>query len=156
MPILPPDETAPDLTDQDYAQVLSEVVPSTLEDASVSPQSRAQLLDLAGVPQGRINRAAYAWEEVSPGLKLHTLFADPAKNVKKCLVWGTPGTSSPRHGHSGDELILVLEGRLKDERGTYGPGDICRSSAGDVHEEQVVGDVDCVCYVVYYGDLIPV
>ena len=128
----------------------------SLNASSTDPKTRTQLIDLLSFPTLPIDRSAYEWVDVGPGLKLHMVSEDPARGMKRCLVWGTPGASTHRHNHTGDEVILVLEGRLKDDRGTYGPGDICRSSAGDVHQEEVQGDVDCVCFVVYYGDLIPV
>ena len=47
----------------------------------------------------------------------------------------------------------MLKGALRDERGTYGPGEICRSAAGSEHSEEVASGEDCLCYVVYYGGL---
>ncbi|MBK5254956.1 MAG: cupin domain-containing protein [Vicinamibacteria bacterium] len=148
--------TEPDEGDLEIAARLADVVPQTLEAVPLTAAARTRLLDLLEVPRRSIDRAAYAWVDVGPGLKLHLVSEDPARGVRRCLVWGIPGARTPRHGHTGDEMILVLEGQLKDERGSYGPGDICRSSSADIHQEQVVGDVDCVCFVVYYGDLIPV
>ena len=153
-----PDPTLADLPaldDREMESVLSEAVPPTLDDGAIPERMRTQFLDLLGTPRGGIDRSAYVWEELSPGLKFHTLAHDAARGVRKVLVWGTPGASSPRHDHTGDEVILVLEGRLRDERGSYGPGDLCRSAAGHVHQETVDGDEDCICYVVYYGDLVP-
>lgn len=148
--------TDTELDDREMARVVSGAVTSALPALATSPRSRAQLMDLLEVPRGRIDRDAYPWLDVGPGLKLHVLSSDEARGVKRCLVWGAPGASTERHGHSGDELILVLEGHLQDERGSYGPGEICRSRPGDVHQEQVMGSEDCIGFVVYYGDLIPV
>jgi putative transcriptional regulator len=71
--------------------------------------------------------------------------------MRGVLVWGRPGTRTIAHRHLGDELILVLQGRLQDGRGTYGPGEICRSRTGSSHVEEVLPGEDCICYVVYYG-----
>lgn len=138
------------------AGLLSEAVARSIPPSGLQAKTRAQLMDLLEAPQGPVDLSAYAWTEVGPGLKLHMVSEDASRGVKRCLVWGTPGAATARHGHAGDEVILVLEGRLKDDRGAYGPGDICRSSPGEVHQEQVVGGDDCVCFVVYYGELIPV
>ncbi len=146
--------TEPDRDDQEMSQVLGELVPRSLNAAALNPTTRTQLMDLLEVQRGPINPSSYAWADVGPGLKIHVVSEDAARGVKRCLVWGVPGASTPRHGHSGDEVILVLQGNLEDDRGSYGPGGICRSRAGDVHQEQVVGEADCVCFVVYYGDLI--
>lgn len=151
----PPDAEA-GLSDREIAAALAEALPPTLEAATVTERTRSQLRDLLEVPRGPLDRAAFDWVEAGPGLRLSLVSEDASRGIRRCLVWGRPGASTPRHGHAGDEVILVLEGRLRDDRGFYGPGDICRSGKGEVHQEQVVGDEDCVCFVVYYGDLIPV
>lgn len=138
------------------ASLLSEAVSRSISPAVIGARTRAQLMDLLEAPRVPVDRSAFDWTDVGPGLKLHMMSEDAARGVKRCLVWGRPGAATPRHGHSGDEVILVLEGRLQDDRGAYGPGDICRSSPGEVHQEQVMGEDDCVCFVVYYGELIPV
>lgn len=142
--------------DQGISDFLSAVVGASIGATSTDPRTRTQLIDLLSFPQIPVDRSAYSWIDVGPGLRLHVVSEDPSRGVKRCLVWGAPGASTERHGHSGDEVILVLEGRLRDDRAEYGPGEICRSRPGDVHQERVVGDEDCVCFVVYYGDLIPV
>jgi predicted ChrR family anti-sigma factor len=153
MPTFPAE---PEHNDLEMTSLLGEAVARSIPPSEVSATSRTQLMDLLHAPRGPVQLSLYAWSEVGPGLKLHIVSEDVSRGVKRCLVWGTPGSKTPRHGHGGDEVILVLEGNLRDDRGSYGPGDICRSSAGYVHQEQVVGDHDCVCFVVYYGELIPV
>jgi hypothetical protein len=145
-----------DPVDEEITDLLSAVVGGTIAASSVDSKTRTQLMDVLCFPRLPIDRSAYAWTEVGPGLKLHLVSEDPARGVKRWLVWGVPGANTPRHGHTGDEVILVIEGQLKDDRGSYGPGDICRSTKADVHQEHVVGDADCVCFVVYYGELVPV
>ena len=151
-------ETEPETEsdNREMARLLSQAVVGELPASAMSAGTRVQLIDLLEVPRGPIDRSAYLWLDVGPGLKLHVVSEDEARGVKRCLVWGAPGASTVRHGHGGDEVILVLEGQLKDDRGAYGPGEICRSRPGDVHQEQVMGSEDCICFVVYYGDLIPV
>ncbi|MEO8359977.1 MAG: cupin domain-containing protein [Vicinamibacteria bacterium] len=135
---------------------LESSVSASLVPTAVGSNTRTQLMDLLGVPRGPIDRSAYSWSELSPGLQAHLFSEDVSRGVKRFLIWGKPGVSTKRHDHGGDEVILVLEGHLQDHRGVYGPGDICRSKPGDVHEEHVTGPADCVCFVVYYGDIIPV
>lgn len=117
---------------------------------------RQQALDLAEAPALPLDLTAYAWQEVCPGVKVHVVKEDPARGLRACLVWGVPGAVHPRHRHLGDEVILVLQGTIADERGTYGPGQICRSSTGSVHSERALPGEDCICYVLYHGDLEPV
>jgi putative transcriptional regulator len=112
---------------------------------------RQRVLDLLDAPALPIDLAGYAWEEPLPGVRFCTLEEDASRGVRKVLVWAKPGARYPRHRHLGDEDILVLQGRLRDERGSYGPGDICRSETGTDHSEEVEGQDDCICFVVYRG-----
>jgi putative transcriptional regulator len=114
---------------------------------------REELLDLAEAPALPIDVSAIRWEELAPGVRYSVLREDPSRGVRSCLIWAEPGSRHPRHRHQGAENILVLKGALRDERGTYGPGEICRSAAGSEHSEEVVPGEDCFCYVVYYGGL---
>jgi anti-sigma factor ChrR (cupin superfamily) len=114
---------------------------------------RDELLDLAAAPVWPFDLASVDWQELGPGIRFNVLHEDAARGVRRCLVWATPGARMDTHRHGGDEAILVLKGALRDERGVYGPGALCRSRKGSVHSESVEGDEDCVCYVVYYGPL---
>jgi putative transcriptional regulator len=114
---------------------------------------KEQLLELARAPRSPLDLQAYDWREVAPGIRFHLLAEDPARHLQAGLIWARPGARHPRHRHHGEEVVLVLEGRFKDERGAYGPGEICRSLPGSVHSEAVEGDDDCVCFVLYYGAL---
>jgi hypothetical protein len=114
---------------------------------------RIQVLDLADAPRGPIDPASYSWEVVAPGVRLHVLKDEPERGVRKCLAWGSPGARTETHRHHGDEVILVLQGGLRDHRGTYHAGQICHSRDGSVHAEEVLPGEDCICFVVYYGEL---
>ncbi len=114
---------------------------------------REQVLDLAEAPRLPLDLGAYSWEELAPGVKIHVVKEDPARSFRACLVWATPGARHGLHRHLGDENIFVLQGALKDERGEYRAGDVCRSRAGSTHTEEILPGDDCFCYVTYYGDL---
>ena len=140
------------MVDQDLdalRSLLGEVSPD--DRSAPAPSLKQQLLDLADAPALPIDPSRYQWFDAVPGIKLAVVKEDPARGMRGCLAWGKAGARHPRHRHGGDEVILVLEGVLRDERGAYGPGTICHSRTGDVHSEHVVED--CVCYVVYYGEL---
>ena len=114
---------------------------------------REQLLDLAEAPSLPLDLAAISWEELAPGVRVHVHREDAARGVRGCLIWADPGSRHARHRHHGEEAILVLKGGLRDERGVYLAGQVCRSAAGSVHSEEALPGEDCLCYVVYYGDL---
>lgn len=117
-----------------------------------APSLRRRILDLAEAPSLPIDLTAYTWEELAPGLRFHTVREDPSRHFRAVLVWAKPGSRYPLHRHLGDEEILVLSGRLRDHRGSYGPGEICRSVTGSEHSEEAEGPDDCICYVVYHGE----
>jgi anti-sigma factor ChrR (cupin superfamily) len=125
--------------------------------AAQTPRSglRQELLDLAGSPRLPLDTAAYAWEEPFPGIKIAEVARDEARGMRACVVWAKPGARTERHRHLGDEVILVLSGGLRDARGAYHAGQICRSRTGSVHVEEVLPGEDCFCYVVYYGGHAP-
>jgi putative transcriptional regulator len=140
----------------DEAKPRSELEAALLgEPGPVDPPAylREQVLDLARAPRLPLDLAACTWVDLAPGVRVHVLFQDPVRGVRACLVWARPGARHGLHRHHGDENVLVLQGTFKDDRGVYEPGEICRSRAGSTHTEQAVGDVDCICYVVYYGRL---
>ena len=116
---------------------------------------RARILDLAEAPRLPLDLDAFAWEEAAPGIRIHVLKEERERGVVKCLAWGVPGARTIRHRHLGDELILVLQGGLRDDRGRYHAGDVCHSREGSIHTEEVLPGEDCLCYVVYYGGLEP-
>lgn len=125
------------------------------ESRPLPPELRQQLLDLATAPALPIDLNAIQWEELAPGIRLCEMRRDDARGMRACLVWASPGAKNGLHRHGGDECILVLAGALRDERGSYSPGQVCRSTTGSVHSEEIVGTEDCICYVVYYGPLEP-
>lgn len=115
------------------------------------PDLREHVLDMAYAPRDPVDVARYDWQEVAPGIRVHVLREDPERSFRAVLVWADPGARMATHRHLGDEDILVLEGTLRDHRGEYGPGAICRSRTGSVHAEEAGPDGPCICYVVYYG-----
>lgn len=134
---------------QALLQALSREVPVDLP----GPRVREQLLELIAAPRPPLDLGAYGWEEAAPGIKVHVVKEDPSRGLRACLVWARPGATHARHRHLGEEVILVLQGRIRDGRGVFGPGEICRSLEGSVHSEEAMPGEDCICYVLYYGDL---
>jgi anti-sigma factor ChrR (cupin superfamily) len=126
---------------------------SVLAGKAPEARLRQEVLDLAEAPPLPLDLRAFDWQEIAPGIRVHVVREEPSRGMRACLVWADPGATHSRHRHLGNENILVLQGALRDERGTYGPGEICRSRTDSVHSEEALPGDDCVCYVVYYGDL---
>jgi anti-sigma factor ChrR (cupin superfamily) len=118
--------------------------------SSPDPGLRSRLLDLADAPPVPEHPESLGWEEVAPGIKARKVREDPSRGFVGSLVWAKPGARHPRHRHRGDENILVLQGALKDDRGTYPAGSICRSRKGSTHAEEALPGEDCFCFVCSY------
>src|SRR5262245_25914352 len=140
----------------DAYRAAADALPRALSSISLRPQVREQLLDLCEAPPLPWDLESRSWIEAAPGVRLSVFREDPERGVRACLVWARPGARHPVHRHLGDELLLVLQGALRDERGTYGPGQICRSLTGSIHSEEALPGEDCLCFAVYYGGIEPV
>src|SRR5262245_8225892 len=119
--------------------VLAALVAAARDAPSTLPSARAreQLLDLTHAPALPLDVTAVAWEELAPGIQYRVIHEDAARGVRGCLVFAQPGAKMVTHRHLGDELILVLDGELRDERGAYKSGEICHSREGSVHSEEI-------------------
>lgn len=73
-------------------------------------------------------------------LPLHT-FGDERVRLSRLAA----GTAMPPHDHPGGEEVLVLEGTLADEDGTYGPGTWLRLPPGSRHAPR--SETGCLLYV---------
>ena len=59
----------------------------------------------------------------------------------------SPGTATPRHGHHGLEVTVVLQGCLDDGNGVYRRGDLAIGEPGMTHKPEAVGNEACICFV---------
>jgi putative transcriptional regulator len=65
------------------------------------------------------------------------------------IVRGAPGAVFPHHVHVGEEHLLVLQGRLRDDGGIEGGrGDRLEMPAGSAHSVEVLAGEECLCCVV--------
>jgi hypothetical protein len=117
----------------------------------VPPRSEARnkVLDFSFAPRRPVDRGAYDWEAIAPGVRVHVFRDDLARGVRAQLIWTDAKAAQPQHLHLGDEDILILEGGLVVDDGEYGEGDICHVQAGWRHAEKNVNGHPCVYYVVH-------
>lgn len=88
------------------------------------------------------------WQMMGLGLKRLKLDVGSAMEVELYRI--AAGSKIPRHSHGGNEYTMVLCGGFTDERGNYGPGDVCVNGPADTH--QPVADDDEVCYALAVRD----
>jgi anti-sigma factor ChrR (cupin superfamily) len=81
-----------------------------------------------------------------PGISMRVLFVGPENNQFTALVRMAPGTSYPRHIHSGPEECFVLEGDLHVGDIVLRPGDYQRAPAGSEHGVQST-DQGCLLFI---------
>jgi putative transcriptional regulator len=65
------------------------------------------------------------------------------------------GTAVPHHGHSADELTMVLAGGYSNEFGSFLRGDVEYADADIVHQPVADADGPCLCLVITRGRLRP-
>jgi len=96
---------------------------------------------------GLIDRKA-SWETALPGVHLVHFDGGPAYAAADCgFVKLEPGTAFPPHKHLGEEVSLILAGRVRDRTtGTvYNPGDeILEPADQSDHDVVCEGDEPCI------------
>lgn len=105
----------------------------------VSPDRSRELL-------GLIDRKA-SWETALPGVHLIHFDGGPAYTAADCgYVKLDPGTAFPPHKHLGEEVSLILAGRVRDRTTgrTYGPGDEITEVGDDDHDVTCDGNEACI------------
>ena len=118
------------------------------------PNSGATLLPrpLRDYVSGDLDNVKWRWNGV--GVHYAPLFKDASGN-KLGLLRVAAGTPVPHHGHSSDELTMVLSGGYSDEYGAFARGDV--EFADECVKHQPIADADepCVCLVITRGPLKP-
>ena len=116
-----------------------------LDEAFLLPQPLRDYMSQAWADKG-------SWRKAMPGLRVLKLKAEGAK------VWMMelqPGRPIPHHGHTGQEMVLVLSGGYHDGAVGYGPGDLHVSGPETIHEPITDPDGPCLCLVMVEGSLRP-
>lgn len=109
-----------------------------------------EMLSLPEPVRGAALEAAgkQGWQMMGLGLK--RLKLDVGSKMEVELYRIAAGSKIPRHSHAGNEYTMVLSGGFSDERGNYGPGDVCVNGPTDTH--QPIADEDEVCYALAVRD----
>lgn len=88
------------------------------------------------------------WRFMGPGMKQVKLWNGP-NGERLWLLKARGGTEIPEHGHTGQEMTLVLQGSYHVDGQKFGVGDmeIANSSIQD-HRPMIDEGEDCICLVV--------
>ncbi|PKR89823.1 transcriptional regulator [Pleomorphomonas diazotrophica] len=107
------------------------------------------------LPAPIADRATSGWRWMGPGMAFARLDVpeDPATNL--ILLKIAAGKRMPTHGHSGEELTLVLQGAFEDEHGRCAAGDLAEEDDDTHHTPVVTGEETCICLASIEGRLRP-
>ncbi len=147
---LPPSDLDARLFERTLAR-LDEKRPAT----AARPRPRATR-DLGIVlPAPIAERATSGWRWMGPGMAYARLDVPEDPHTSLILLKIAAGKRMPTHGHSGEELTLVLQGAFEDEHGRCGAGDLAEEDDHTHHTPVVTGDETCICLASIEGRLRP-
>lgn len=129
-----------------------DAVVAPANDRSVAPADTAAVLPSAVKDFLRETESEVKWTFLGPGLQKAVLWTgEPGE--KLWLLRAQGGESIPRHGHSGSELTLVLQGSFMDGETEYRPGDVEEADPSVEHDIQIVDGEECICLAYTHGKL---
>jgi putative transcriptional regulator len=105
----------------------------------------------AALPQD-LSKLKWSW--VSPGIK-YTEMLKNASGARVGLMFAQPGAPISAHGHSGDELTMVLSGGYHDGSLSFRPGDVQVVDRNTVHAPLTGNDGGCLSLVMISGPINP-
>ncbi len=101
---------------------------------------------------GDVDQLRWSW--VQPGVKFAELLVDDS-GARMGLMRTQPGASITPHGHSGDELTLVLSGGYRDAGVNFQRGDVQAVDENTTHELVTDQDGECLSLVMLRGPIKP-
>ena len=91
------------------------------------------------------------WGFAGPGVKTMELMRDGTAKAE--LIRIEPGRGVPQHSHEGREFTLVLCGAFNDDRGRFGPGEMCQAGPDITHKPVAEDGEVCIALAVTDGPL---
>lgn len=95
---------------------------------------------------------AIRWRSIGPGVQ-QMRFDDIEGPTSIRLLKIAAGASVLEHGHSGDELTMVLSGGFDDGDMSFTRGDVEFADQDTIHQPVAMKDQDCICLAVTSGPL---
>ena len=107
------------------------------------------------LPAPIADRATSGWRWMGPGMAFARLDVPEDPAAQLVLLKIGAGRRMPTHGHSGEELTLVLQGAFEDEHGRCVAGDLAEEDDDSHHTPVVTGEETCICLASIEGRLRP-
>jgi len=111
------------VTSWNGATVLAVITGEVEPAKEVGNAPRSQIISLSELP----------WHDAMPGVRQKRIWEDKAANRHVALARFEPGASLPRHRHTGEELLYIIEGSHADETGEVAAGNMSIRPTGCVH-----------------------
>ncbi len=90
--------------------------------------------ELGGAPRSLIFALSEVpWRDTLPGIRQKLIWEDKATNRRAVLALFEPGAKLPRHRHTGEELVYMVEGSHADESGEVASGNMSIRPNGCEH-----------------------
>jgi len=105
------------------------------------------------LPRPLAARAIGPWRWLGPGLRCARVNIPEDLEHNVILLRGRARVALPEHGHSGEELSLVLKGSFQDESGRYVVGDLTVEDHESDHTPVVTDDGECICMLAIEGKM---
>ena len=124
--------------------------------ASAPSPARRPARDLGiRLPAPIADRATSGWRWMGPGMAYARLDVPEDRTTQLVLLKIAANRRMPTHGHSGEELTLVLQGAFEDEHGRCAAGDLAEEDDDTHHTPVVTGEETCICLASIEGRLRP-
>ncbi|MBM3515135.1 MAG: hypothetical protein FJX59_15705, partial [Alphaproteobacteria bacterium] len=94
------------------------------------------------------------WRQVAGGVEVIDV-PIPVDDRRVRILRVQPGQRLPRHGHSGDEVTMVLAGGYRTREAAYRRGDVESADASTIHQPVAEPGEPCICVTVTRGPIIP-
>lgn len=107
------------------------------------------------LPAPIADRVTSGWRWMGPGMAFARLDVPEDSRTNLVLLKIAAGRRMPTHGHSGEELTLVLQGAFEDEHGRCVAGDLAEEDDETHHTPIVTGTETCICLASIEGRLRP-
>jgi len=146
---LEPDALAPEALARTLA-LLGDVEPVPMPAApgeKGEPEMPGPLYDYVGRRLGDLD-----WSFLGPGMQKVRLWTGEG-DERLWLLKAKPGVTIPKHGHRGEELVLVLKGGFSDGTNHFERGDIQSQHEEDMHSLRIDDGEECICLALTRGRL---
>jgi putative transcriptional regulator len=93
------------------------------------------------------------WRRIGLHVFLRRVRVPDEAGTRVFLLKAAPGTTLPRHVHTGTELTCVLKGAFRHDHGRYGAGDVDDADDSVEHHPFVEPGEECICLVALQGEV---